>query len=148
MLTLHPPTDRFEISEAALLRDVVLAFQGVTGRHVLYDANLDGYAISPSVGVPPPTRSLVCKLTELGWLYSQLRQYCITCQADLSYGLTGQVLHQPCRSRGCWHSMPPRLFLPCQNLAPQLLLSPRPFAPHFKTKWPNMGVSYRCSRAR
>lgn len=93
-LPLSFSVDRYEISETALLRDVVLAFQGITGRHVLYDANLDGYAISPQLGVPPPTRSLVCKLTELGWLFTQLRQYCITCQSDLTYGLTGQVRAQ------------------------------------------------------
>lgn len=83
--------DRSEVSEAALLKDIVLAFQGITGRHIYYDGELETYALSPQLAVPGPIRTLACKLTELGWLYNQLQQYCETCRADLSYGLSGQV---------------------------------------------------------
>lgn len=88
---LLPYPDRFEISESVLLKDVLLAFQGITGRHIYYDGEIEAYAVKPELGVPAPTRSLVCKLTELGWLYNQLQRYCETCRADLTYGLSGQV---------------------------------------------------------
>ncbi|KAI4990234.1 hypothetical protein ZWY2020_038597 [Hordeum vulgare] len=61
--------DETEVSEAALVRDVLYACQGIDGRYVRYDKGSDAYDLPDGVRVPRSTRTLVRKLCELGWLF-------------------------------------------------------------------------------
>jgi gamma-tubulin complex component 3 len=79
------------VSEEALLRDVIYAFQGINGALVSYDAAADAYLVAPTLGVPRATRDLVSKLTEIGWLFAKIRHYVIASRDDKSFGLVGQV---------------------------------------------------------
>ncbi|XVF55989.1 hypothetical protein PTKIN_Ptkin06aG0079900 [Pterospermum kingtungense] len=64
-----------EVSEEALVRDVLYACQGIDGKYVKFDSNLDGYALSNLVKVPRATRIIVRKLCELGWLFRKVKGY-------------------------------------------------------------------------
>ena len=55
-----------EITEAALLRDILFVFQGIDGRYIRFDPVADRYSIDRHVGVPQATRDIVGKLAELG----------------------------------------------------------------------------------
>ena len=65
----------YEISEAALLRDIIYIFQGIEGKVIKFDQANDAYRIDPKLGVPKPVRELVHKVAELGWLYRKIRKY-------------------------------------------------------------------------
>ncbi|ONM55352.1 Gamma-tubulin complex component 3 [Zea mays] len=67
--------DETEVSEAALVRDVLYACQGIDGRYVRYDKSVDSYDLPDGVRVPRSTRTLVRKLCELGWLFSKVRGF-------------------------------------------------------------------------
>ncbi|GJN33848.1 hypothetical protein PR202_gb22474 [Eleusine coracana subsp. coracana] len=58
--------EEMEVSEAALVRDVLYACQGIDGRYVRYDKAGDAYDLPDGVRVPRSTRTLVRKLCELG----------------------------------------------------------------------------------
>jgi len=82
---------QFEVSELALLQDVLFAFQGINGRHVTYSPMADAFVLSTSAGIPRATRDLVGKLVELGWLFVRVRHYVDTCRSDRTFGLAGQA---------------------------------------------------------
>ncbi|XP_062199147.1 gamma-tubulin complex component 3-like [Phragmites australis] len=67
--------DDTEVSEAALVRDVLYACQGIDGRYVRYDKAGDAYGLPDGVRVPRSTRTLVRKLCELGWLFRKVRAF-------------------------------------------------------------------------
>ncbi|CAL5081701.1 unnamed protein product [Urochloa decumbens] len=67
--------DEMEVSEAALVRDVLYACQGIDGRYVRYDKASDAYDLPDGVRVPRSTRTLVRKLCELGWLFRKVRGF-------------------------------------------------------------------------
>jgi gamma-tubulin complex component 3 len=68
--------DETEVSEAALVRDVLYACQGIDGRYVRYNKAGDGaYDLPDGVRVPRSTRTVVRKLCELGWLFRKVRGY-------------------------------------------------------------------------
>ncbi|KAI5063621.1 hypothetical protein GOP47_0022168 [Adiantum capillus-veneris] len=64
-----------EVTEGALVRDVLYACQGIDGRYVKFDKELDGYAVDEAFRVPRATRMLVRRLCEVGWLYKRVRQH-------------------------------------------------------------------------
>ncbi|KAL6141532.1 hypothetical protein ACLB2K_059820 [Fragaria x ananassa] len=64
-----------EVSEEALVRDVLYACQGIDGKYVKFDSNADGYVLSDLVKVPRGTRIMVRKLCELGWLFRRVKGY-------------------------------------------------------------------------
>ncbi|XP_004303346.1 PREDICTED: gamma-tubulin complex component 3 [Fragaria vesca subsp. vesca] len=64
-----------EVSEEALVRDVLYACQGIDGKYVKFDSNADGYVLSDLVKVPRGTRIMVRKLCELGWLFRKVKGY-------------------------------------------------------------------------
>ncbi|KAF5737356.1 putative gamma-tubulin complex component [Tripterygium wilfordii] len=64
-----------EVSEEVLVRDVLYACQGIDGKYVKFDANVDGYALLDSIKVPRATRIMVRKLCELGWLFRKVKGY-------------------------------------------------------------------------
>ncbi|EEC84667.1 hypothetical protein OsI_31569 [Oryza sativa Indica Group] len=67
--------DETEVSEAALVRDVLYACQGIDGRYVRFDKGSDAYDLPDGVRVPRSTRTLVRKLCELGWLFRKVRGF-------------------------------------------------------------------------
>eukprot|EP01018_Ginkgo_biloba_P005129 Gb_19455 [translate_table: standard] len=64
-----------EVTENALVKDVLYACQGIDGRVIKFDKDLDGFAISESYKVPKTTRFMVRKLCELGWLFKKVKEY-------------------------------------------------------------------------
>lgn len=64
-----------EVTEEVLVRDVLYACQGIDGKYVKFDNNADGYVLPDLVKVPRPTRIMVQKLCELGWLFKKVRGY-------------------------------------------------------------------------
>ncbi|BBM99355.1 gamma-tubulin complex component 3 [Marchantia polymorpha subsp. ruderalis] len=64
-----------EVTEAALVRDVVYACQGIDGRYVKFDKEQDGYVVDSNVKVPKATRVLVRRLCEVGWLFRRVRNH-------------------------------------------------------------------------
>ena len=78
----------YEISEAALLRDIIYIFQGIEGKVIKFDQANDAYRIDPKLGVPKPVRELVHKVAELGWLYRKIRKY-----LDAHAGICMEFVH-------------------------------------------------------
>ena len=61
-----------QVPESVLVRDVVFAMQGIDGHFIKFDKSLDGYAVERGQGVPAPTRDLVRRICESGWLYRKV----------------------------------------------------------------------------
>ena len=83
-------TDTYEVTEAALLRDIIFVFQGIEGKYIKYDQSSDSYRIDNKLGVPKSVRDFVNKLAELGWLYRKVRKYLDARAGDKALGLVGQ----------------------------------------------------------
>lgn len=64
-----------DVSEMAIVRDVLYACQGIDGRYVKYNDDADGYMIDESIRVPKSTRTLVRRLCEVGWLYLRVKNH-------------------------------------------------------------------------
>ncbi|KAJ9543793.1 hypothetical protein OSB04_023500 [Centaurea solstitialis] len=64
-----------DVSEEVLVRDVLYACQGIDGKYVKFDENVDGYLLPDSIRVPKPTRIMIRKLCELGWLFRKVKGY-------------------------------------------------------------------------
>lgn len=64
-----------EVSESALVRDILYVSQGIDGRYVKFDEKSDSYELLESLKVPRSTRILVRKLAELGFLFRKVRNY-------------------------------------------------------------------------
>ncbi|XP_010917258.1 gamma-tubulin complex component 3 [Elaeis guineensis] len=64
-----------EVSESALVRDVLYACQGIDGRYVRFDKASDSYDLPESLKLPRSTRTMVRRLCELGWLFRKVRGY-------------------------------------------------------------------------
>lgn len=64
-----------EVTEMALARDVLYACQGIDGRYVKFDKELDGFAVDEAFKVPRATRVLVRRLCEVGWLYRRVHEH-------------------------------------------------------------------------
>ena len=61
-----------QVPESVLVRDVVFAMQGIDGQFIKFDRSLDGFAVPRGHGVPAPTRDLVRRICESGWLYRKV----------------------------------------------------------------------------
>ena len=61
-----------QVPEAVLVRDVVFAMQGIDGQFLKFDKSVDGFAVERGHGVPAPTRDLVRRICESGWLYRKI----------------------------------------------------------------------------
>lgn len=64
-----------DVSEMAIVRDVLYACQGIDGRYVKFNKDADGYMIDESIKVPKSTRTLVRRLCEVGWLYLRVKNH-------------------------------------------------------------------------
>ncbi|XP_057872402.1 gamma-tubulin complex component 3 [Cryptomeria japonica] len=83
-----------EVTEGALVKDVLYACQGIDGRYVKFDKDLDGFAVVESYRVPRGTRILVRRLCELGWLYKKVKGYIsesVECGPIEAIGTVGQA---------------------------------------------------------
>lgn len=80
----------YEVSEAALLREIIYIFQGIEGKVIKLDQSNDAYRIDSKLGVPRAVRDLVNKLAELGWLFRKIRKYLDAHAGDKALGLVGQ----------------------------------------------------------
>lgn len=67
--------EEYEVSEEVLVRDVLYACQGIDGKFVKFDENIDGYVLPDSVKVPRGARTMIRKLCELGWLFKKVKEY-------------------------------------------------------------------------
>ncbi|KAF8398528.1 hypothetical protein HHK36_017458 [Tetracentron sinense] len=67
--------EEIEVSEGVLVRDVLYACQGIDGKHVKFDKNVDGYVLPDFIKVPRATGIMVRKLCELGWLFRKVKGY-------------------------------------------------------------------------
>lgn len=79
-----------ELSEQILLRDVVFALQGIDGEYIKYDIALKGYVVDAGVGVPAPTRQLIRKICEAGWLFRRIMTFLEKCKSSHTAGLVEQ----------------------------------------------------------
>lgn len=64
-----------DVSEQALVRDVLYACQGIDGRYVKFNKEADGFMVEESVKVPRATRTLIRRLCEVGWLYMRVKNH-------------------------------------------------------------------------
>ncbi|KAF9932969.1 Gamma-tubulin complex component 3 [Mortierella alpina] len=79
-----------EVEESALLRDLIFVFQGIDGKMIKFGAESGTCSIDPSFNISVSTRSLVDRLTELGWLYKKINLYVQTTLKEGTAGLVGQ----------------------------------------------------------
>ncbi|KAF9434937.1 Gamma-tubulin complex component 3 [Entomortierella beljakovae] len=79
-----------EIEESALLRDLIFIFQGIDGKLIKFGSEPGTCEIDSSVKISNSTRSLVNRLTELGWLYKNVNTYVQETLKQGTAGLVGQ----------------------------------------------------------
>ncbi|GJJ70814.1 gamma-tubulin complex component 3 [Entomortierella parvispora] len=79
-----------EVAEAVLLRDLIFIFQGINGKSIKFGTESGSCVIDSSLNVSKSTRSLVNRLTELGWLYKKISQYVDSTLKEGNAGLVGQ----------------------------------------------------------
>ncbi|KAF7215022.1 transcript variant X1, partial [Nothobranchius furzeri] len=87
-----------EVSEAALVRDILYVFQGIDGKFIKMNAQENGYKMDSKVVLCRSLRDTSSRLAELGWLHNKVRKYTDARSLDRAFGLVGQSfcasLHQ------------------------------------------------------
>uniref|UniRef100_A0A3Q4AS03 Uncharacterized protein n=1 Tax=Mola mola TaxID=94237 RepID=A0A3Q4AS03_MOLML len=87
-----------EVSEAALVRDILYVFQGIDGKFIKMSAQENCYKIDGKVALCKSLRDTSSRLAELGWLHNKVRKYTDARSLDRAFGLVGQsfcaALHQ------------------------------------------------------
>ncbi|KAL7369732.1 hypothetical protein ABVT39_007090 [Epinephelus coioides] len=87
-----------EVSEAALVRDILYVFQGIDGKFIKMSAQDNCYRIDSKVVLCKSLRDTSSRLAELGWLHNKVRKYTDARSLDRAFGLVGQSfcasLHQ------------------------------------------------------
>ena len=71
---LHPDAAlALQVSEVALVRDVLYVCQGIDGKYIRYNlaaaGGLGAYALEPAIGLPAAEQQQLLQLCELGWLF-------------------------------------------------------------------------------
>ena len=66
--------------------------QGIDGRYIKFDVVTDGYAVDRKIAVLQPTRDLVQRICELGWLFGKVREFVNTRTKEAYLSLVGQSL--------------------------------------------------------
>ncbi|KAF3857092.1 hypothetical protein F7725_008951, partial [Dissostichus mawsoni] len=83
-----------EVSEAALVRDILYVFQGIDGKFIKMSAQENCYKDRQQGGAV----DISSRLAELGWLHNKVRKYTDARSLDRAFGLVGQsfcaALHQ------------------------------------------------------
>ncbi|KAK2491759.1 hypothetical protein MC885_000241 [Smutsia gigantea] len=87
-----------EVTEAALVRDILYVFQGIDGRHIKMSNTENCYKVEGKANLNKSLRDTTVRLAELGWLHNKIRKYTDQRSLDRSFGLVGQsfcaALHQ------------------------------------------------------
>uniref|UniRef100_A0A8P4K2I4 Tubulin gamma complex component 3 n=1 Tax=Dicentrarchus labrax TaxID=13489 RepID=A0A8P4K2I4_DICLA len=88
----------WNVSEAALVRDILYVFQGIDGKFIKMSAQDNCYKIDSKVVLCKSLRDTSSRLAELGWLHNKVRKYTDARSLDRAFGLVGQSfcasLHQ------------------------------------------------------
>uniref|UniRef100_A0A7N8Y5S8 Tubulin gamma complex component 3 n=1 Tax=Mastacembelus armatus TaxID=205130 RepID=A0A7N8Y5S8_9TELE len=87
-----------DVTEAALVRDILYVFQGIDGKFIKMSAQDNCYKIDSKVVLCKSLRDMSSRLAELGWLHNKVRKYTDARSLDRAFGLVGQSfcasLHQ------------------------------------------------------
>lgn len=87
-----------EITEAALVRDILYVFQGIDGKNIKMSSTENCYKVEGKANLNRSLRDTAVRLAELGWLHNKIRKYTDQRSLDRSFGLVGQsfcaALHQ------------------------------------------------------
>ncbi|XP_040589388.1 gamma-tubulin complex component 3 isoform X1 [Mesocricetus auratus] len=87
-----------EVTEAALVRDILYVFQGIDGKCIKMSNTENCYKVEGKANINKPLRDMSVRLAELGWLHNKIRKYTDQRSLDRSFGLVGQsfcaALHQ------------------------------------------------------
>jgi gamma-tubulin complex component 3 len=76
--------------DPGLIKDILLALQGVDGNTVAFSQGEGGYIVQPQLQVSESIRLVVKELCEVGWLYRQVSAYVAKYSEDSSAGLVQQ----------------------------------------------------------
>lgn len=70
-------TTSIAVKDLELIREVLFAFQGLSGKILIEDPDDGGrFKVNPDYDLSPPARrELALRLTNLGWLFSQIRTF-------------------------------------------------------------------------
>nr|XP_008540452.1 PREDICTED: gamma-tubulin complex component 3 [Equus przewalskii] len=87
-----------EVTEAALVRDILYVFQGIDGKNIKMSNAENCYKVEGKANLSKSLRDTTVRLAELGWLHNKIRKYTDQRSLDRSFGLVGQsfcaALHQ------------------------------------------------------
>uniref|UniRef100_A0A7N5ZYD0 Gamma-tubulin complex component n=1 Tax=Anabas testudineus TaxID=64144 RepID=A0A7N5ZYD0_ANATE len=87
-----------DVSETALVRDILYVFQGIDGKFIKMSTQDNCYKIDNKIVVCKSLRDTSSRLAELGWLHNKVRKYTDARSLDRAFGLVGQSfcasLHQ------------------------------------------------------
>ncbi|XP_032102139.1 gamma-tubulin complex component 3 isoform X1 [Sapajus apella] len=90
-----------EVTEAALVRDILYVFQGIDGKNIKMNNTENCYKVEGKANLSRSLRDTAVRLSELGWLHNKIRRYTDQRSLDRSFGLVGQsfcaALHQELR---------------------------------------------------
>ncbi|XP_040847058.1 gamma-tubulin complex component 3 isoform X1 [Ochotona curzoniae] len=90
-----------EVTEAALVRDILYVFQGIDGKNIKMSNTENCYKVEGKANLNKSLRDTAVRLAELGWLHNKIRKYTDQRSLDRSFGLVGQsfcaALHQELR---------------------------------------------------
>lgn len=64
-----------DVTEEAIVRDLLFVFQGIQGQHIAYSFLEDAFVLAPNTNLSPSTKKLVNELSELGWLYKKVNDW-------------------------------------------------------------------------
>ncbi|KAJ1547272.1 Gamma-tubulin complex component 3 [Nowakowskiella sp. JEL0078] len=78
------------VTEAELLKDIIFVFQGIDGKHIKFQKDIGSYVVDQKIGLPKPTREILRRLSELGYLYRVVQDNIKTNTLDLGLGIVGQ----------------------------------------------------------
>ncbi|ORZ32234.1 Spc98 family-domain-containing protein [Catenaria anguillulae PL171] len=78
----------YQVPELVIIKDLLFVLQGIDGRLMKWDPNLSEFVLDPNVGIPRPTRDLIRRIGELGYLYKSIADYLTTTR--LATGGTSQ----------------------------------------------------------
>ncbi|KAL6076776.1 hypothetical protein STEG23_002040, partial [Scotinomys teguina] len=92
------PSGTLEVTEAALVRDILYVFQGIDGKNIRMSNAENCYKVEGKANLNKSLRDTAVRLAELGWLHNKIRKYADQRSLDRSFGLVGQsfcaALHQ------------------------------------------------------
>lgn len=92
------PGGTSEVTEAALVRDILYVFQGIDGKNIKMSSTENCYKVEAKANLSKSLRDTAVRLAELGWLHNKIRKYADQRSLDRSFGLVGQsfcaALHQ------------------------------------------------------